>query len=101
MTTSTAAQETQALTPAQIIAALTPEQQKGAASLATYHCNLARREGDCSIVDTKLGCLEFGYENGTYTLTKRGSFPDFVPTVLAQGKPAKVKPVLMSIYSVG
>lgn len=70
-----------------------------AAALDRYAASdlrLARREGDISVCETKQGTLSLTYENGVYRLSTTG----LDSKVLAEGKPAVVRPVLASLYTV-
>jgi hypothetical protein len=65
-------------------------------SLSEYHLRLVRKQGEVLICQTKLGTLNFTYENKIYTLTQCG----FEPKTIASGTKKIVKQALIDSYSV-
>lgn len=61
--------------------------------------SLARKHGEISIAQTKLGLLNLTYTDGQYTLAVCGTYAQ-APRTLTTGKPAMVIPVLVSAYDV-
>jgi hypothetical protein len=77
----------------------TQEIQQALSKFAESDMKLARKEQEISIVETKLGCVELGYDkaNKEYTLSKR-VFPEI--KIIAKGKKSEVKEALINTYSV-
>jgi hypothetical protein len=63
---------------------------------ANQDLRAARREGYILIGQTKVGTVELAFREGAYILKTTG----LASKVLAQGKPAVVRPTLCGLYSV-
>lgn len=78
------------------------EIEKALEKYATSDLRLAKRHGMIMVAQTKQGNVEITHADGVYTLTKQGTarYMGADAKVLAQGKPAVVRPVLAALYDV-
>jgi hypothetical protein len=65
---------------------------------ASQDMTLVRKEGEIAIAQTREGTVWFGYDRGTYTITKPDGRGNVI--VLAKGAANVVRPVLESLYDV-